>query len=102
MESPRGKKISRQTRCLIVPTIFNHLIPLIAMMMMMIAGQYPALPPPSDFCWALACSRREKEARMWKKEEESRITVTCPTAHYAAVRLLVVKMNSLSILIFVP
>ena len=25
MESPRGKKIPRQTRCLIVPTIFNHL-----------------------------------------------------------------------------
>ena len=57
-----------------------------------IAGQYPALPPPSDFCWAVACARREKEARMWKmtsnkeEEEESKATITCPTAHYAAVR----------------
>jgi len=54
-------------------------------------GQYPALPPPSDFCWAVACARREKEARMWKmtsnkeEEEESKATITCPTAHYAAV-----------------
>ena len=56
---------------------------------MMISGQYLALPPPSVFSWALTCSRREKEARMWEK---SRITITCPTAHYAAVRLLNVKM----------
>lgn len=60
----------------------------------MILGQYPALPPPSNFCWAVACARREKEAWMWKmssskekEEKEGRATITCPTAHYAAVRL---------------
>ena len=59
-----------------------------------ILGQYPALPPPSNFCWAVACARREKEAWMWKmsssiekEEKEGRATITCPTAHYAAVRL---------------
>ena len=82
MESASGEKISRHRKP------FETWLPLT----WVLAGQYPALPPPADFCWAVACARREKEAQMWKmsssrEEEESRLaTITCPTAHYAAVR----------------
>lgn len=56
-------------------------------------GQFPPIPPPEDFSWSKACHFRETEAFLWGKADKMTASLTCSTAHYAAVDAVHVMDN---------